>query len=111
MIFGDQITVRRFTTSMFGQETELVSTSETVEAIAQLKQQEFDLAVVDSSAEQAERVCRCVQEIACVPLVLMVRNKRADWRKLQWYEPDGYLPKEAGEGELCARLRSIIRCF
>lgn len=109
IVFSSKITVRRLTASLAGKGVELVNLSEMGEAITLLKQERFDLVVVDSLVEEADTVCRCIVELGCVPVVLMVDKKRADWGKLQSLGIHGYLLQGANGTELAARLHAIAR--
>ena len=109
MIFSSKIVARRLTVSLAGEGIELVRLSEEAEAITLLQQERFDLAVVDSSAEEPETVCRCIGELGCVPVALMVNGKQADWDKLQSLDIHGYLPQGTSGAELAARIRAMSR--
>ena len=71
---------------------------------------DFDLAMVDNSALEAEAVCQCINKVWDIPLIVMVRRD-ADWEKVESLGADGYVPIEAGKAELRARLRAILRRF
>ena len=111
IVFGSELTVQRLTTSLAGKGVELVSLCETVEAITLLKQERFDLALVDSLVEEAETICRGIKGLGCIPVALIVNKKRADWGRLQSLGIDGYIPHEANGAELAARLQAIARRY
>ena len=107
--FGNKMMIRRLTTSLARGGIEVVSLSEVSEAVALLKQERFDLVIVDGLMEEAGLVCHCISELRYIPVVLMIREAQADWRKLQSLDADGFIPDWAGQAELAARLRSIAR--
>lgn len=72
---------------------------------------EFDLAIVDSQGGNTEATCRHFREFCDIPLVLIVNKKQANWKELQSLDVDGYLPEDAENGELAARLKALLRRF
>ena len=109
MVFGSKRTAQKLTTSLNGKGFELTSLAKIPEVTAQLKQKRFDLVVVDSSVEKAEAVCHSVDMLGHVPVMVMVREKRANWDKLDSLDVDGYLPKGVGSILLAARLQAVER--
>ena len=109
MVFSSKVIARRLIASLAEEGIELVRLSELTEAITLVKRERFDLALVDSLGEEAETVCRCIGELGCVPVVLMVDRTRADWARLQSLGIHGYLPRGANGAELAARMRAVAR--
>ena len=109
LAFGSEIMIRRLTASLAGDGTEVLGLSEMREAVALLKQERFDLAVVDSLIGEAGAFCHCVSELGCVPVAVMIREAQVDWRKLRPLDADGFIPDWVGRAELAARLRAIVR--
>ena len=112
MVFGSKMMIRRLTASLAGGGIKVIGASDGLDRMmALLKQDEFDLAVVDSLSEEAEAACRCINELWDIPLVLIVREKQANWEKLKSLDADGYIPEGAGEAELAARLKAVANRF
>jgi len=109
MVFGSKRTAQKLTTSLNGKGFELTSLAKVPEVMAQLKQKRFDLVVVDSSVERAEAVCHSVDMLGHVPIMMMVRERRANWDKLDSLDVDGYLPNGVGSIVLAARLQAVER--
>jgi DNA-binding response OmpR family regulator len=109
MVFGSKRTAQKLTTSLNGKGFELTSFARVPEVMAQLKQKRFDLVVVDSSVERAEAVCQSVDMLGHVPIMIMVRERRANWDKLDSLDVDGYLPNGVGSIVLAARLQAVER--
>lgn len=95
--------MRRLAASLAKEEIEVVST------IQAPRQGRFDLAVVESSVEGAETVCRNIKQLWGIPVVLMVKGEQADWERLQSLDSDAYIPEGIGATELAARLRAVVR--
>jgi DNA-binding response OmpR family regulator len=55
--------------------------------------------------------CRRIKRVRGVPIVLMVGQERADWKKVQSLDVDGYIPQEVNGSELVARLKAVSRRF
>ena len=109
LLFADHSSARKLASSLQGRGHILVSTSEVPELANLLAKERFDLAVVDSRMENAEKACRHLDELCAIPLVLMVREKQADWAQLLPIDVDGYLPEGVKGAELVARLQAIWR--
>jgi len=110
MVFGNKMVTRRLTTSLAEEGIRVISASDGLDGMmALLKQGEFDLAVVDSLAEEAEAACRRINELRAIPLVLVVGKRETDWERLQSLGADGYVPENTGKAQLAARLRAVVR--
>jgi len=109
MVFGSKRTAQKLTTSLNGKGFELTSLAKIPEVTAQLRQKIFDLVVVDSSVERAKAVCHSVDMLGHVPVMMMVRERRANWDKLDSLDVDGYLPNDAESILLAAQLQAVER--
>ena len=112
LIFGREKTIQRLTEILVGEGIEAVPISDGLPKMMALqKRDRFDLAIVDSRAKKAKAICRNIINAWSVPLVLVINERRADWKTLQSVGTNGYLPEEAENGELAARLRAMLRRF
>jgi len=111
MAMGSRPVTGRLISALAGSDFELACPAELFEAVVLLKRHQFDLVVVDSSAEGAEATCHYLNKVRNTPLVLMIMRKRQDWRKTQSLEVDGYIPQEVNGAELVARLKAVSRRF
>jgi DNA-binding response OmpR family regulator len=109
MVFGSKRTAQKLTTSLNGKGFELTSFAKVPEVLVQLRQKRFDLVVVDSSVERAEAVCHSADMLGHVPVMMMVRERGANWKKLDSLDVDGYLPNGVGSILLAARLQAVER--
>jgi DNA-binding response OmpR family regulator len=109
MVFGSKRTAQKLTTSLNGKGFELTSFAKVPEVLVQLRQKRFDLVVVDSSVERAEAVCHSADMLGHVPIMMMVRERGANWKKLDSLDVDGYLPNGVGSILLAARLQAVER--
>ena len=103
MVFGKGIMIQRLAASLAGEGIEVV------QPMALPKQESFDLAVVDGSVEDAEGACRHIKDIWGIPVVLIVREREADWQRLQSLDTNAYILEQVGAAELAARLRAVVR--
>ena len=101
---GDRTMTRKLSTSL---------SEEGVEVVRMLtpRRKSFDLAVVDSSAEEAEAACRYIKQVWGIPVVLVVKRKQTDWERLQALDTDAYIPEDVSSAELIARLRAVVRRY
>jgi DNA-binding response OmpR family regulator len=106
---GTKLMTERLILALAGSEFELLIAPEMLEAIVLLKQDKFDLVVVDSLAKGIETTCRRIRELGSVPMVLMIGQKQLNWKEIQSLEIDGYIPQGVNGAELVARLRALTR--
>jgi len=68
-----------------------------------------ELVVLDPLAIEAEALSSCLRAVSAGPVVIALSNRQTDWERLQSLAIDGYLPEEAGNAEVLARMRAVIR--
>ena len=107
MVYGSEAIIQGFIDSLVGEEIEVVGSSDKLEAVALLKQQKFDLAVVDSPMED-EDSWRFVSQLSDIPVMLIVEEE-TNWERLERLEVDGYIPEKAPRSVLAALLRAVVR--
>ncbi len=69
---------------------------------------DIGLAILDTTEEYTDSLCFLLGGLCCIPLILLVDGKLADWELLETYEAYGYLHLEAGTGEFNAYLKNIL---
>ena len=110
IILGREKIIQRLTAILAGEEIETVSVSDGLEKLMALQEHaRFDLAIVDSVAEEVESVCHHIRKPWDIPLILVADMRRPEWQRLRSLRPDGYLSEEADDRELRARLRTTLR--
>ena len=110
IVFGKKETVQRLGAFMAGGGMEVIGVSDGFDnVIALQKQTVFDLAIVDSLADEAEAVSHYINEFWSIPLLFLISERQADWKRLQSLDPNGYLREEAEDGELAVRLWAMLR--
>ena len=117
MVYGREALIQGFIDSLVGEEIEVVGSSDKLEAAALLKQQNFDLAVVDSPAEDEDpwhfvnrhfASWHFVSQLSDIPVMLIVEEE-ANWDRLEQLEVDGYISERAPGPLLAALLRAVVR--
>lgn len=112
LVFGREKTIKRLSVFLAKEGIEVVGISDGLDKMmAVQKQSRFDLAILDSWAEEAEAACHHIHKFWGTPLVLIVNKRQVDWKRMQSLGANGYLPEEAGEVELAARIRATLRRF
>lgn len=109
MALGNIMTIKRLNAWMDADGVDLVGLSGMSEAISRLQQERFDVILIDSLLEEAANACRCIFEMACAPIALIVREAEANWQKLCSWEVDAFVPEESGRVELLARIKAVSR--
>lgn len=109
LIVGDEKMVAELTDLLREcDEMELVSFNQVGEAVAVLRQEKFDVSIVDSLTRDVEMLCRQINALRNILLVVMLRGG-VDWKRLQSLNADGFIPPGAGRSELAARLKAVLR--
>ena len=109
MALGNIMTLKRLDASLDNEGIDLVSISGLSEAFARLEQERFDVVMIDSLIEEVGYACRNIYKLACVPIVLLFREREANWQKLNSLEVDGFVPVESGKYEFASRIKAISR--
>lgn len=71
--------------------------------------EKYDLAIVDSRSDNANRACRYIRENWDIPLVLVVDSLQVDWKRLKPIEADGYISDVNKNREMSARAGALLR--
>ncbi len=111
MAVGTKLITRKLILALAGSEFELVCPSDIAEVVTRLKQDKFDLVVVDSLATGVETTCRHIRDIGNVPIILMIGQEQPDWKGIQSLGVNGYIAQKVSGSELVARLRAVLRRF
>lgn len=109
LAFGSQMMLRRLAVRIDPAETCITGCSEALEAVNLLAKEQFDIVIIDSSFQDAENICRSITGITGAPVALMLREATADWKQIRNLGVDGFLPEEAGNAELMARIKACSR--
>jgi DNA-binding response OmpR family regulator len=80
------------------------------EALSRLKNNAYDLILVDSSLDQSESICQCFYENFKIPVILLVSDTNPRWRDYCSFKVDGFLCEESSDLELVARIKACARC-
>ena len=72
---------------------------------------DYDMAIIDSTADIARIACQNIRESGDIPIALMIDPRQADWKTLESLDADCYLLDLKRDGEMAARLRAALRRF
>jgi DNA-binding response OmpR family regulator len=72
-------------------------------------EEKYDLAIVDSRSDNANKACRFIRENWDIPLILVVNSLEVNWKRLKPIEADGYISDVNKGRELSARSRALLR--
>jgi DNA-binding response OmpR family regulator len=109
MVLGSTMTVKRLTECVDNAGIVLVTLTDAPEAVALLKQERFDIIVIDSLLSEAYSAIQSITELGCAPVALLVRENETNWKSLRSWKVDGFVNEEAGKIELVARIKAISR--
>jgi DNA-binding response OmpR family regulator len=109
MVLGNPMTVKRIAECISEVGINPVPVSDVPEALTRLKLERFDVVVIDSLLTEAYSAVQNISESGRVPVALLTREHNTNWQNLRSWEVDGFLPEEAGNFELVARIKAISR--
>jgi DNA-binding response OmpR family regulator len=87
----------------------VASASDGIAAVNMLRREHFDVALVDSLAEEVGVACCCIGKLFKIPVILLVGESDVDWKRLQMLQPHGYIYEGTGGPEMAARLWAVMR--
>ncbi len=111
LALGNKNVNRRVTSSLVNSDIEVICRSEVSEAINLLKQEKFDLALVDGYIEDLETTCNRIIWFCRTPIVLVINGNHTDWSKLKSLEVDGFIPEETSNMEVMTYFQSIAHRY
>jgi hypothetical protein len=79
------------------------------DVLAHFERECCDIVLVDSLHEGASRICRFVYSSVPIPVALLVKSNALNWKNWGSWQVDGFIPEEAGNLELIARVRAIAK--
>lgn len=79
------------------------------EVLAQLENEHFDIFLADCQHEEAYLICRAVHAKNQIPITLLVRANDLNWSDFGSWEVDSFIPEEATNLELLARVKAVAR--
>jgi len=112
VVYGRDSTIQKLITILDDEGIEVAGVSDGLHEIMGWKtDNDFDFAIVDSQARDTGETCKRIRKYWNIPVVMMINQKKANWKELSNLEVDGYLPETAEGIELSARLRAVIRKY
>jgi len=78
-------------------------------ALNLIKKKDFDFVIVDYLMNGSVDICDKICGLDHIPVVLMLREKEADWKRLYDIQVDGFLAEESSDSEIVARVISLYR--
>lgn len=108
MVFASESIKQKLSDFLAGEGIAVESASDGSEAVKVMGGKRFDLALVDSLVDGAGVACSCISRFFKIPVVLLVRESDAGWKRLHSLEPCGYVFEGVGGAEMAARLRALM---
>ncbi len=109
LFLGNDLLAQRLITTLGRASIRVAHAIQLPVAISQIRKKKFDMAIVDSGLESAEEICSRIMEYHSIPVVLMVDESEADWKRVCTIKTDGFLTEGASDTELLARIKAIFR--
>jgi DNA-binding response OmpR family regulator len=109
LVIGNQNANRRVASSLAESQIEVVCKSDATEAINLLKQEKFDLALVDAYLDNLESTCYRISWLTRTTVALILKGVENEWDKLHNLDVDGFIPEEARNMELVEYFQTICR--
>jgi DNA-binding response OmpR family regulator len=109
LVLANKNTVRRVVNSIQESDIDITCQSDISEVLTLLKNEKFDLALVDGYMDDIEALCYRITWQCRTPIALIIKGTHADWDILRSLDVDGFIPEEAENVELLAYFSTIAR--
>jgi DNA-binding response OmpR family regulator len=109
MAIGNENITRRLASSLACGGVDLVCQSEVPQAIDLLKQEKFDLALIDGYMNNIENTCYRISWLCRTSVALIIKGPQTDWSKFRSVNVDGFISEESEPIEILAQLQAIAR--
>jgi CheY-like chemotaxis protein len=108
LVLGNKKVTRKIENALGHSEgISLICENDIVEAITRLRQQKFELAVIDSRFEDLAVACYRINHMWNVPLGLLTGKEESGWDNLRFLDIDGYVPADSSRTDLYAHFEEI----
>jgi DNA-binding response OmpR family regulator len=87
----------------------IIAVSQLDEALKKLRNEVYDVILIDSANEKAELFCQSLNEVSSVPVILLIAGAEANWPNYCYFKVDGFLSEESSNAELAARIKAFSR--
>jgi DNA-binding response OmpR family regulator len=109
LVLGRRNVSHRVYNALANSDVSIIVQNDISDAIALLKIERFDLALVDGGMNNLESTCYRITWQCRVPIVVLVDGNGMDWNLLRTMDIDGFIPEGAGKAEILAYFNSITR--
>ncbi len=106
LVLGNDLLAQRLSSTLGVDGIEVDRLADFPLALDLIQRHQFDLVVVDHQIEDVDVICNNIYRLASTPVVLILQENTADWRMMSNFKVDGFLPKEASDRELRARVKA-----
>ena len=111
IVIGSKIIIHKLSLCLSSANIEARYYSDQSKLIDLVRQEKFDIAVVDSAEQKAKVTCKLIRKFQGIPIALIVCREQVDWYKCQLLDPDGYIFDADKKSILIAHLRAIVRRY
>jgi DNA-binding response OmpR family regulator len=109
LALGRKTVTRRVAQALADSGIFLTFKNDTSEAIALLKKEKYDLALLDGYMDELESACYRITWQCRLPVALIINGSETDWTLLRRLDVDAFIPEEASHTELVTYFTSIAR--
>jgi DNA-binding response OmpR family regulator len=109
MAMGKKKATDRVVQALTGNEISVDTCSDIEEAIDTLRNQKYDVVLVDGYLADLESVCYRISWQCGTPIALIINGTQADWTSLRSLDVDGFIPAESSNMEIAAYFNAIAR--
>jgi DNA-binding response OmpR family regulator len=107
LALGNEETTSFIANSLVGRGIEVVRLYEFPESVNVLKQEKFDLVVVESNIADLDGICFRVIWVCRVRVAVITSTPQNDWHNLQVIGVDAFINRDTGPAELAADIEAI----
>jgi DNA-binding response OmpR family regulator len=109
MALGKKKVTDRVIQALTGNEIIVDPCTDIDQAIDILRNQKYDVVLIDGYLSDLESVCYRISWQYATPIALIINGTQADWASLRALDVDGFIPAESSNMEIAAYFNAIAR--
>jgi DNA-binding response OmpR family regulator len=106
---GNEHKMQRIATCVSQGGVNISSVPQLDDALIQLRNEPYDIILVDSAYANADFFCKSLCKMSNIPVILLIAGAEANWPDYCTFKVDGFLSEESSNAELAARIKAFAR--
>jgi DNA-binding response OmpR family regulator len=109
LFYGQMILANRLQLIFAPEGVNLLYHDDVASISALIEREKLDLAIIEFKMNQAQDMCRRINELISIPIVLIVNEAETNWGSIQGIHADAFIGEKASNLVMLARIKAIYR--